>query len=169
MASLFDKVVVGINKGVNSVSENSKTIIEKAKINSDIENYNNQKNDLFLQLGELIYNLHENGEISVPQCEGICNAIVSCENDIRVLYTKLQELEKERMRSAFSNISVENGIKCDCGYINSATAKFCAGCGRELIMLSSDEKKTAGRVCECGYVNKETSKYCMNCGKALTD
>lgn len=167
MASLFDKVVIGINKSVNSVSENSKTIIEKAKINNEIENYSNEKNKLFLQLGELIYNLHMAGEIDIPQTDGIVSAVSACNNYLKALESKLQEIEIERMRGLDNNMSVENGIKCDCGYINNVNAKFCAGCGREIIIKNNSAERVDVRVCECGYENKKSANFCMKCGRPL--
>jgi hypothetical protein len=44
MADIFDKLKSGLNKGVASVSTGSKTLIEKAKINSRIKTLEDEKN-----------------------------------------------------------------------------------------------------------------------------
>ncbi len=44
MAGILDKMVVGINKGINIVSENSKLMVEKAQINTAVQDAENEKN-----------------------------------------------------------------------------------------------------------------------------
>ena len=44
MAEFFDKVLSGINKGVNTVSENSKIMVEKANLNTAKRNAENSRN-----------------------------------------------------------------------------------------------------------------------------
>ena len=43
MADFFNKVMAGINSGVNTVSENSKLFVEKTKLNSAIKEKNDKK------------------------------------------------------------------------------------------------------------------------------
>ena len=56
MAGLFDKVVVGLNKGVNSVSEGSKSLIEKAKINTQIQDIVKENNQLLKEMFQVFLN-----------------------------------------------------------------------------------------------------------------
>ena len=70
MAEFFDKVLSGINKGVNTVSENSKIMVEKANLNTAKRNAENSRNDLYRQLGALVYNLRADGKIDASEIEG---------------------------------------------------------------------------------------------------
>ena len=67
MASFFDKMVVGINKGVNAVSETSKTFAEKAKLNVKISETEKEINKLYQCIGNLVYNLYKNDEIEIEK------------------------------------------------------------------------------------------------------
>lgn len=53
--------------------------------------------------------------------------------------------------------NTENGVRCVCGTINDADAKFCKACGKPL-----------AKICEnCGETNSADSTYCSNCGNRL--
>ena len=137
MAGIFDKVVVGLNKGVSTVSEGSKLIIEKAKLNTQIQETEKQRAEIFRTMGNLIYNLQKNGEIHVEQCEKMCNEIGKIDQHLAELHKQLQMYESSRMQEQFyapqSGIPPEEGITCgQCGFVNSKAAKFCARCGKPL-------------------------------------
>ncbi len=146
MAGFFDKVVVGLNKGVNAVGEGSKFIVEKANINTQIKDKERDKNRLLLNMGTLVYNLHVNGEIHIEQCEGLCGEIAGTDQEIAALQEKLKELEMQRTQSA-------------------QTTQYTEPIYTQTTVQQTDEK--GGIVCECGFVNKETAKFCAKCGKAL--
>lgn len=135
MAGFIDKVVVGINKGVNSVSEGSKLLVEKAKINTQIQDAEREKNQLLMNMGNLVYNLHANGEIQIEQCAGICGGISQIEKEIANLQSQLQALETPHPQYyGEQNFQqpIENGVRCQCGFINKESANFCAKCGQQL-------------------------------------
>lgn len=97
MAGFFDKVVVGLNKGVNTVSEGSKLIVEKANLNTQIKDTEREKNRLLQNMGTLVYNLHANGEIEIEQCIGMCTEISAMDQKIMALQQQLQALEMPKM------------------------------------------------------------------------
>ncbi len=128
---IFDKVVVGLNKGVNTVSEGSKFIVEKARINTEIQNAEREKNSLFLDMGKLVYQLQESGEIHLEKCDPLCVQIGEKERQMENLRLQLQALEAQKSQQGQVNIP-PNGIQCTCGYVNSEGSRFCAKCGRQL-------------------------------------
>ena len=133
MAGLFDKVVVGLNKGVNSVSEGSKSLIEKAKINTQIQDLEKEKNKLLINMGNLIYNLQQSGDVQIEQCGGICAEISNYNDQISELQLRLQELDINKQPQQSQLVpSNENGVVCECGFTNKVTAKFCSQCGKPL-------------------------------------
>ena len=93
MAGFIDKVVTGINKGVTSVSEGSKIFVEKAKLNTLIQDTEKEKNQLLLNMGNLVYNLHNNGEIHIEQCMGLCDSIGQLNQKIIDLQNQLQVMD----------------------------------------------------------------------------
>ena len=51
----------------------------------------------------------------------------------------------------------ESGVRCECGALNDADAKFCKACGKPL-----------AKTCDnCGENNSADSAYCNNCGNKL--
>lgn len=146
MAGFFDKVVVGLNKGVNTVSEGSKLIVEKANLNTQIKDTEREKNRLFQNMGTLVYNLHTNGEIEIEQCIGMCNEISSIEQKIMALQQQLQALEIPKTQTAqytqtTTPSSIVNGVHCQCGFINKEGAKFCSKCGQMLATETTSQEQ----------------------------
>lgn len=137
MAGIFDKVVVGLNKGVNTVSEGSKSLIEKAKINTQIQDCEQKKSNLFQTMGTLVYNLQSQNEIHIGQCEKICDEITSINTYLSELQRQLQTFEMPHGYddSYFDSDSMveKGGIVCDsCGFMNKSVARFCAKCGKKI-------------------------------------
>lgn len=166
MANFFDKMVVGINKGVNSVSEGSKILVEKAKLSTQLQEYEKQKNQMLQNIGALVYNLQASGEIDIPQSKGMCDEVTALNEKIKDLEVKIRNLDANRTQNSYVNVQPSDGIVCSCGCVNVKDAKFCAGCGKP---LSETPVPVAGEsiICECGAVNKPTAKFCVGCGKQL--
>ncbi len=128
MAGFLDKVVGGINKGVTAVSEGSKTLVEKATINTQLQELDKEKKALMQNLGMLVYNLMLNGEIQIEQCNGMCAEIHVCDQKISELSAQLQSLEAPKAAYAQS----AGGAVCACGAVNQPGARFCSKCGSPL-------------------------------------
>lgn len=141
MADFFDKMLVGINKGVNTVSVGSKVLVEKAKLNTQIKDTEWEKNRLFQNIGTLVYNLHINGEVEIEQCAEMYSEVAAIDQKIEMLQRQLQALESPqtqptRYAQTIQPNTAANGVSCKCGFINKEGAKFCAKCGSA---LSADE------------------------------
>ena len=147
MAGFFDKVVVGLNKGVNTVSEGSKLIVEKANLNTQIKDTEREKNRLLQNMGTLVYNLHANGEIEIEQCIGMCTEISAMDQKIMALQQQLQALEMPKTQptqysqTAAPSAPIVNGVHCQCGFVNKEGAKFCAKCGQALATQTAPQEQ----------------------------
>lgn len=130
MAGLIDKMVIGLNKGVNTVSENSKIIVEKARLNTQLQDIERDKQRIFQTMGKLIYNLQSSEEIHITQCEKMCNEISELDRQILTIQEQLKAYEGTRLSSS-NESPLTDGVQCRyCGFINSKEAKFCAHCGK---------------------------------------
>ena len=129
MADFFNKVLVGINKGVNSVSENSKLFMEKARLNTAIKEKEDLKNKTAQQLGMMAYQMQKRGDINHEQFNDMCAEIEQCNKDIEDLNVQLLNLQNTMSSSGNEENS---GVQCACGYYNKSSATFCAGCGARL-------------------------------------
>ena len=132
MAGFFDKVVVGINKGVNSVSEGSKNLVEKAKLNVQVQDLEGQKNKILQSMGALVYNLKLEGEIEVPQCDGMYEEIVAINQKLADIQEQLKAFDTSKPQAPACQAPVASGVTCSCGFTNKEGAKFCANCGSAL-------------------------------------
>lgn len=154
MASFFDKMVEGINEGVNTVKEGSKTFAEKAKINSQIKDIERERNNIIQNIGLVVYNLQSNGEINIEQCSEQCDLIASLDQRVAELRKTLQDLEAPKAppvppvyntppaydappvynapQPEVNTTVVNNGITCQCGMVNKEGARFCSRCGTQL-------------------------------------
>ncbi len=136
MAAVFDKMVMGINRGINAVSENSKYMIEKAQINTAVQDTEKGRERTYRALGELVYNLHAAGEIEIGQCQGMCSEINNLNAKLREFQIQLQNIEAQKNASqAYAgNQAVDSSeyVLCDCGYNNKKEAKYCAKCGKQI-------------------------------------
>ena len=96
MASWLDGVVGGIAKGVDSAKEGSRVFVEKAKLNTQIQDIEKEKNQLMMNMGNLVYNLQAKKEIYIAQCAGICENIEQLDRKIEGLREQLRTLEASR-------------------------------------------------------------------------
>ncbi len=129
MSDFFNKVLVGINKGVNSVSENSKLFMEKTKLNTEIKGREEQKNQAAQQLGIMVYHMQKSGDIEREEFKELCEKIGVYIKEIEDLNIKLLNLQNNNdIQENNENAS----MKCECGYYNRVEADFCAGCGKKL-------------------------------------
>ena len=127
MAGFFDKVVVGINKGVNSVSEGSKNLVEKAKLNVQVQELEGQKNKILQSMGTLVYNLKLEGAIEIPQCDAMYEEIVAINQTLADIQEQLKAFDTPKPQAP-----IAGGKTCVCGFVNNESAKFCAKCGNAL-------------------------------------
>jgi len=139
MPDFFDKIVGGINKGVATVGANSKAMMEKAKVNSAINNIEAQRSQLVNLLGGKIYEMYKlSGEITAD--ESIQNFIAEIDKrheQIAELQDQLRRIEEEvsLVTGGVAPAANQGGIICSCGQPNSANAKFCAKCGNNMASL----------------------------------
>lgn len=130
MADIFDKLKDSLNRGVASVSTGSKTIIEKAKINSRIKTLEEEKKQLAELLGIKVYNLFMEGDIPRTEIDGFCEEITQRILQIDEQKKKLDLLEAE-MSQVVGNVKV-GPATCKCGHVNAEGSRFCARCGSAL-------------------------------------
>lgn len=130
MADIFDKMLDGINKGVNSVAAGSKTMIEKAKINNAINNLENEKKELSTFIGEKVYSLYKEGKLQDTEEFGSLCEQIDLKND--AIAAKREELVKLEAPAPAAPAQAGVVYCPQCGGQNAAGSKFCAKCGHQI-------------------------------------
>ena len=134
--AVFDKIVVGINKGVTSVGANSKAMVEKAKVNSAINNAEAERTKLITLLGQKVYAVYkEKSDIAADV--GINNFLAEISGRDEFIAQQKEELKliDEKVNLAVNSVTpdykgqAQGAAGCACGFANTAGAKFCAKCG----------------------------------------
>ena len=179
MAEIFSKIAGGINKGVVTVSANSKAMLEKTKIKTVIDNLENERKQLVFLLGTKIHGMHKaSGEVMIDTgIENMFAEINKRDELIAQQKEQLLQVEAELRLAVSGGSSIEqSGITCTCGHINHKEAKFCAKCGspqqtEPAVSAGADiEAKSIsaavqdGFVCACGHLSPEGTKFCAKCG-----
>lgn len=134
MADFFDKVLVGINKGVNSVSEGSKNMMEKAKLNTAIADAEKAKAQLAEQLGTLTHLARKNGVELPENLVAVCDQMTACDDRIAELKNRLAEMEaaKAAAQTPVPEAAPAGPVCPSCGAVGRPGGKFCAKCGGAL-------------------------------------
>lgn len=130
MTNFLNNMVTGINKGISNVSENSKNIAEKVKLNMRLQDIEKQEKILFRQLGSLVYNLHISGDIRIEQCDEIFKEISSNKKQSEEIKLGIAALEQNGASGTSGEAQqIADGITCQCGCVNKKTDSFCRQCG----------------------------------------
>lgn len=82
-------------------------------------------------------------------------------------YEKIKREKAERKAAAAAKVETNKRISealnrpilCSCGTVNPPDAKFCATCGKPVVV--------PGRCPACGHQNDPAAKFCQGCGKPL--
>ena len=128
MPEFFSKIVA-------NVGASSKAVVEKAKSKSAINNFENERKQLISQLGQVVYDTYTTtGQIPVEPGGQVLNLISEITERLQLIiqqeeHLALIEAEVSMAASGTKNIA---GTACPCGHKNSAEAKFCVGCGKQL-------------------------------------
>lgn len=168
MANFIDKIVSSLNKGVSTVSESSKLMVERTKVSSQRDSLLKEINILYINLGELMYNLQKNGLAKVEQTSGIMNELDMLHKKLSELERQIQELSNQKVlasqgyaagKSNVTNNEKAEGILCSCGYLNDADAIFCGECGSK---LSVQEKEATAENSTEAETTVEETQACDN-------
>lgn len=126
---------------------------ERMKIKKDINECEDRKVQVLLQMGIKTFDKIRKSELVDSDYDELCEEIKSIDIDIYTKYMKLRSLEKDYKKTT-----------CQCGYVAFKNEKFCPQCGNNLVQ---EEKKFI----VCDNCNEETginSNYCSCCGSKIT-
>lgn len=171
MVDILDKMTNKLNKGVATISANSKALIEKTQINTKIKTLEAERDQMAATLGMQVYeNLTKGDDVFVD--EAMRNIVSEISKRITQITEQRTEIEKidyevnlvkgERTASGTDGV----GNVCVCGQELTLDVKFCATCGAPQPEQSEQPVET-GKACSCGNSLAEGIKFCGKCGSAV--
>jgi hypothetical protein len=175
MNDFFSNLKGKVDKGVATISANSKATIEKTQVKSAIGNIERERNNLYQSLGLAMYNQWQaTGELG--QISDYLQSLTALQDKYILLQTKQEELARIEAERALvvgkmdtpKPPPVQRGILCACGHENSPTNNFCMNCGIKIELQSDtkpEEETTDEIICSCGAKGKIEDAFCYNCGQ----
>ena len=127
MANFFDRVVYEVNKGVSSVTESSKELLEKSRLNGAINECKEQKLKIAQEIGVKIYNMYMTGAEVPDAVKTDCDGITQKINEIKAHKRRLDEIRAQEQGEQNTAKKV-----CECGFENAPDSNFCQKCGKKL-------------------------------------
>ena len=104
MSDIFDKVLDGITHGAKSLSDGLMYFLKKTRIKRQIKDAQFKKMQMLRNLGELVYNLQSNGDISVEESIPMCTKITEYTEMIKDLQRRAKEIEETKTEQVHTDI-----------------------------------------------------------------
>ena len=141
----------------NVVVDKSGKMIEDTKSKIAISEKENQIEDIYMEIGKIVYDMYQQGE------------------DVGERFkTEVEKIDTLKKEIAEINIKIlaNKGLKTcnECGKIISVDNHFCPNCGKEQIQVEIVEEKVEEKqkVCpNCQMICQEDAKFCTGCGAEL--
>lgn len=127
---------------------------EKSKINREIDDIQEKKSKLFLEMGMLTYQKIRENSIDDECFDKFCDELLELD---KIIYEKNMEINDMEI--------AESNVTCECGYVGNINDKYCAECGRKF-ELDND----CNDFIVCGYCESEIdseSEFCPCCGRKI--
>ena len=154
--SFKDKVTNKISKvkeNVYKANADRENFEEISKITSLINDAENKKSSLLIEMGILTYQKIREGHINIEDFDSLSNSLLELD---KYIYDNNLELNKLKKKNITND--------CECGNKIKDQDKFCSVCGKKVDDL--DDRNMI--VCEfCNSEIEADSNYCVCCGKKV--
>lgn len=144
---LFDRLSEGVVKGLSQTER----ALEVGRLKSQIAALVSQRDEAIMGLGRAVYRAYREDRFSDSAYDAALEQI----RELEISLGRLDgEIEALRVQGS--------GRRCDaCGASNAVDAKYCAGCGAEIVAVETQSCPSCGAVC-----NMDVS-FCGRCGTEL--
>ena len=130
MEELFKRIKQEIDKGITVVSVKSKELIDTARINTQIAELNESKDQILKEIGTIVYQM---------SCDKEYKGDGEIAEKCRLVSELVQQIEEKELELKKLHIDSQEAIGkiiCEsCGAAMDENAKFCSSCGARLIKV----------------------------------
>jgi predicted nucleic acid-binding Zn ribbon protein len=158
--SFFENVGKKVGKATQTAVKKSGEFIEVQKINLNIKTEFDRIENLYTQIGKLIYNEYCGGKELNDPVKDLCKQTKDIEVNISELKDKLSEMRKTKYCVI-------------CGKEIEKSEAFCSSCGskQDISLMPKEDDfnyDNAKKQCEkCMTINDNSEEFCTNCGEKL--
>ncbi len=135
MAGFLDNVLNKLNSGIEKVADNSKTMVEKSKLNSAVKNLEAEKKQVYEAIGMKLFEFMVNtteGDFPREEAFNLCTLVAQKDQEIADIKAQIAALDSAAPVTQQAAMPQENqGLVCSCGFVNAPGAQFCVRCGNK--------------------------------------
>lgn len=127
---------------------------EKSKLNREIDDIQEKKAKIFLEMGILTYQKIREDSINDNSFDKFCDELLELD---KLIYEKNMEINEMEM--------AESSVTCECGYVGNVNDKYCAECGKKFELENECDDFII-----CGYCESEIdteAEFCPCCGRKI--
>lgn len=136
----IDDVMKNINQGISDIQNKSQDMMQQMSINTRIRNLEEKKQQLLVNIGQLVYDKYEKGdEVSEELLKDKVKEIAGIERDIDLAKQELSQVKTEPDASRTQKAAYSAGYKptpgfsCPhCGAPANSSKFYCVACGGSL-------------------------------------
>lgn len=160
---------------VKAASDKTSEVIEVSRIKASISEDLRAMNELKAKLGDIYYNVYQEGEVLTPEATEICLQLEKCIATMAEKEEQLTKIREARAAKAKAAQSEEPAVCPECGSENPSGAKFCNDCGAKIpVVVEAEatevEEEPVKRVCSaCGAEIVPGKKFCNECGAKVEE
>ncbi|CDI48088.1 hypothetical protein [Clostridium tetani] len=103
----LSKIAKTVGDGANTVAQKSSEFVEISKLNLNISSEKNNIEELYREIGRVVYSKYENGEIIDKDLEDSCQQLGESYNKIMELEDKIDNIKKS------TKANKKEEVKCD--------------------------------------------------------
>jgi hypothetical protein len=148
----IDDVMKNINQGIQDIQSKSQDMMQTMSINTRIRNLEEKKQQLLINIGQLVYDKYEKGdEVSDDLLKDKVKEIAGIERDIDLAKQELSQAAASTdapraQKAAYSaGYKPTPGFQCPhCGAPANSSKFYCVACGGSLKEGTASNGETAG-------------------------
>ena len=111
----LSKLAKTVGDGANTVAQKSSEFVESSKLNLNISSEKNNIQELYREIGRVVYSKYENGEIIDKDLEDSCQQLEESHKTIMELEDRIDNIKKStkinKKDEVHSTISEDHGIE----------------------------------------------------------
>lgn len=182
MGDFFSKFKKSLDKGVNTVSIKSNTLVEINKVKSSITALRNTVQVKKIEMANNFYTMYLEEAIDLEKCIFICEEIKDLEKEIKNKEIEIENIKmKEGSLLAEANkpeevrrhtVITPNVVVVEEELSEETVQIIDEGIIEDTMPVSEGPiedviKEVSVKICECGSILQEDMKFCVQCGKKI--